>query len=55
MTVGELREILKSYPAGMLVMRGDDSGGYENIYQPQQEKVTNMLSPGWQIQAVTIE
>ena len=38
-TVGELRKVLESEPDNMLVLRGDNSGGWEAIYSATTQEV----------------
>ena len=38
MTVGELIEQLRTFAPGLMVLRGDNSGGYEATYPPRYEE-----------------
>lgn len=39
MTVGELKDLLKDKDDNLLVLRGDNSGGYETAFEVVQEPV----------------
>lgn len=43
MTVGELKELLKDKDDNLLVLRGDNSGGYESIHEVDTEIIRDMI------------
>jgi len=57
MTVGELIEHLNTFDYATLVVRGDNSGGYEAIHRPRKEDgVQELLVGGMQrVTAIIVE
>lgn len=43
MTVGEIKNLLKDKDDNLLVLRGDNSGGYENVNEIQTEIIRDNL------------
>jgi hypothetical protein len=54
-TVGQLKKSLEKYSDDTPVLRGDNSGGYENIYRIEEEKCYRTNNPNESLIAIVLD
>lgn len=45
MNVKELKEIIRDLPDELKILRADNSGGFETVYEAKLEDVTDVFQP----------